>query len=44
MFNESLYDALNVTYKNNKELNAERENVNIAEEDLKISKGNYLSN
>ena len=39
---DSLYDALKVTYKNNKELNAERENVNIAEQDLKISKGNYL--
>ncbi len=37
-----LYDALKITYKNNKELNAERENVNIAEQDLKISKGNYL--
>ena len=42
VLSESLYDALKVTYKNNKELNAERENVNIAEEDLKISKGNYL--
>ncbi len=39
---DSLYDALKITYKNNKELNAERENVNIAEQDLKISKGNYL--
>ena len=42
VLSDSLYDALKVTYKNNKELNAERENVNIAEEDLKISKGNYL--
>ena len=33
---DSLYDALKITYKNNKELNAERENVNIAEQDLKI--------
>ena len=39
---DSLYDALKITYKNNKELNAERENVNIAKQDLKISKGNYL--
>ena len=39
---DSLYDALKTTYKNNKELNAERENVSIAEQDLKISKGNYL--
>ena len=39
---DSLYDALKITYKNNKELNAERENVNIAEQDLKITKGNYL--
>ena len=34
VLSDSLYDALKVTYKNNKELNAERENVNIAEEDL----------
>ena len=39
---DNLYDALKIAYKNNKELNAERENVNIAEQDLKISKGNYL--
>ena len=39
---DNLYNALKITYKNNKELNAERENVNIAEQDLKISKGNYL--
>tara|TARA_S200000501_G_C20785046_1_gene726800 strand:- start:137 stop:1429 length:1293 start_codon:yes stop_codon:yes gene_type:complete len=39
---DNLYDALKITHKNNKELNAERENVNIAEQDLKISKGNYL--
>ena len=35
---DSLYDALKITYKNNKELNAERENVNIAEQDLKFPK------
>ena len=42
VLSDSLYDALKITYKNNKELNAERENVNIAEQDLKISKGNYF--
>ena len=29
-------------YKNNPELNAERENINISIEDLKISKSSYL--
>ena len=33
---------LQKAYKNNTDLNAERENINISEEDLKISKGNYL--
>ena len=42
VLSDNLNDALKITYKNNKELNAERENVNIAEQDLKISKGNYL--
>ena len=42
VLSDNLYDVLKITYKNNKELNAERENVNIAEQDLKISKGNYL--
>ena len=42
VLSDNLYDALKITYKNNKELNAERENVNFAEQDLKISKGNYL--
>ena len=42
VLSDNLYNALKITYKNNKELNAERENVNIAEQDLKISKGNYL--
>ncbi len=41
-FSDSLYDALKNTHKNNKELNAERENVSIAEQDLKISQSNYL--
>ena len=38
----TLFEALTVTYKNNTDLNAERENINISEEDLKISKSNYL--
>ena len=42
VLSDNLYDALKIAYKNNKELNAERENVNIAEQDLKISNGNYF--
>ena len=38
----TLFEALTETYKNNTELNAERKNINISEEDLKISKGSYL--
>ena len=38
----NLFEALTEAYKNNTDLNAERENINISEEDLKISKGNYL--
>ena len=38
----TLFEALTETYKNNTDLNAERENINISEEDLKISKGSYL--
>jgi outer membrane protein len=38
----TLFEALTEAYRNNTELNAERENINISEEDLKISKGNYL--
>jgi outer membrane protein len=38
----TLFEALSEAYKNNTDLNAERENINISEEDLKISKGNYL--
>ena len=38
----TLLEALTEAYKNNTDLNAERENINISEEDLKISKGNYL--
>ena len=38
----TLFEALTNTYKNNTDLNAERENIKISEEDLKISKSNYL--
>ena len=38
----SLYQALNDTYKNNTQLNAERENINVAEQDINISKADYM--
>jgi len=38
----TLFEALTEAYKNNTDLNAERENINISEEDLRISKSNYL--
>ena len=38
----TLFEALSEAYKNNPELNAERENISASEEDLKISKGSYL--
>jgi outer membrane protein len=38
----TLFEALTEAYNNNTDLNAERENINISEEDLKISRGNYL--
>ena len=38
----TLSDALTQAYKNNTELNAERENIKVSEEDLNISKGAYL--
>jgi outer membrane protein len=38
----TLFEALTEAYKNNPDLNAERENINISKEDLKISKSNYL--
>ncbi len=34
----TLYDALNQTYQNNIQLNAERENIKASEEDINISK------
>jgi len=42
VFAVTLSEALSQTYKNNTELNAERENINISKEDLKISKSGYL--
>jgi len=42
VFAVTLFEALTEAYKNNTDLNAERENINISEEDLKISKSNYL--
>ena len=38
----TLFEALTEAYKNNTDLNAERENISVSEEDLKISKSNYL--
>ena len=38
----TLYEALNETYKSNKQLNAERENIKASEEDLNISKADYM--
>ena len=37
----TLYDALNQTYQNNIQLNAERENLKASEEDVNISKADY---
>ena len=39
---ESFTSALSKAFKNNSELNAERENIIISKQELKISKGNYL--
>jgi len=41
-FAVTLSEALLQAYINNPELNAERENINVSEEDLKISKSSYL--
>ncbi|MDC0352982.1 TolC family outer membrane protein [Candidatus Pelagibacter sp.] len=38
----TLYDALNQTYQNNFQLNAERENLKASEEDINISKSDYM--
>jgi len=37
----TLYDALNETYQNNTQLNAERENIKVSEEDINISGADY---
>ena len=38
----SLKEALKIAYKNNPEINAERENLKVSEEELKISKSGYM--
>ena len=38
----TLYDALNQTYQNNVQLNAERENLKASEADINISKADYM--
>ena len=38
----TLFEALNDTYKNNTQLNAERENIKASEEDINISKADYM--
>ncbi|GIS66453.1 MAG: hypothetical protein CM1200mP5_2370 [Candidatus Pelagibacterales bacterium] len=42
VFAVTLPEALTQAYKNNTELNAKRENIKVSEEDLNISKGEYL--
>jgi outer membrane protein len=42
VFATTLFDALTQAYKNNSELNAERENISVSEENLKISKSEYF--
>ena len=37
----TLYDALNQTYQNNIQLNDERENIKVSEQDIKISEADY---
>tara|TARA_Y100000741_G_scaffold246156_1_gene188917 strand:- start:5 stop:1297 length:1293 start_codon:yes stop_codon:yes gene_type:complete len=41
-FAATLYQALNDTYKNNTQLNAERESIKASEEDINISKSDYM--
>ena len=40
-FAVTLFDALNQTYKNNIQLNAERENIKVSEEDVNIAKADF---
>ncbi len=42
VFAVSLSEALLQAYKNNPELNAERENIEVSKQDLKISKSEFL--
>ena len=42
VFAVTLSEALTQAYKNNPELNAERENLNVSEEDFNISKSEFL--
>ena len=42
VFADTLLKALNQAFNNNTELNAERENLNVSEQDLKISRSEYL--
>ena len=41
-FAVTLYEALNQTYQNNIQLNAERENIKASEEDINISQADYM--
>jgi len=41
-FAETLFQALNQAFNNNTELNAERENLKVSEQNLKITKSEYL--
>ena len=40
----TLFEALTSAYKNNPELNAERENIKVSKEDVKISRSQFLPN
>ena len=42
VFAETFMSALKRAYETNPELNAERQNLNISEQELNISKGSYL--
>ncbi len=44
VFAQTILQALKEAYNNNVELNAERENLIVSEQDLKISKSEYLPN
>ena len=41
-FAVTLYEALNDTFNNNTQLNAERENIKASEEDINISRADYM--